>query len=244
MSNNNISRFYAIVSLNHVVVTDDYDELREDLMFWPDERCEAFGAETIEEANVLAIQTYAVRFFGHPGHFGLVPMALPANGCYSLAAPLGSDFPSTLSHLRNIPEAKGTPVKEISAFEQGSPLQLAPIRPNTVGVLSHGGAWSIVGMNACALTENAEEVAGLLAEEEMIYPHAVCWGDISVAIRWLQFEYAKRISTRYDYRNYYPPQMNRDLLVGEQFADSQYEERERGYSDTPVMQRLRGFGLI
>lgn len=237
-------KFFAVVSNNNVVVTDDYDELLDCLCFWPDERCEAFGAESLEEANVLAIQTYAARFFGHPAHFGLAPMALPDKGCYALTAPAGSIFPNTLSRLRNIPSASDPSLQGISIFEQGTPIQVATIVPHTLGVMSHGGAWSIVGMNTYAVTENSEEVAMLLANETVVYPHAVCWGDISVAVRWTQFEYAKRVAARYDYRSYYPTQMSRMPFVGEKFSDTQYEEREEGFSDNPVMQKLRGFGLV
>lgn len=237
-------RFFSLVSLNNVVVTDEYDELMDCLCFWPDERCEAFGAESLEEANVLAVQTYAARFFGHPAHFGRVPMALPDSGCYALTAPAASIFPNVLSHQRNLPSANNPSPQGLSTFEQGAPIQFAPIMPNTANVTAHGGAWSIVGVNMCSVTENPEDVAVLLANETVVYPHATCWSDIAVAVRWTQYEYAKRVATRYDYRSYYPTQMSRMPLVGEKFSDSQYEEREHGFSDNPVMQKLRGFGLI
>lgn len=224
---------YVIVSFNYVSVCDTTTDLYGGLYYWPEEYCEVFSVETMEEANVLARQVYAALFYSHPAHFGTMPMSLPASGCYSVQAegklrmsnPESGFLPQETKVYPLLLIGKAD--TDTNSVEQPCARMCLPLRY---------GAWSIVWCQGYGVAIGLEALVNKITEKT--YAHGKWYPNSARASFFAQAEYAHRLSHTCDLRHGHFNMPNVPVKPGQQY-DSQKND-----FDSSVLRTLRDSGLL
>lgn len=237
------ARRYCAVSFTLVAIYDKAEDLFGALYYWQEPYCEMYVVETLEEAHIIATQRYAALFYGHPNHFGIQPMDLPATGYFAVRAPKESMIPMHLQQasvpMLTAPSGyalQGGQSVSYQTWEQNQQPELM-----TQGGPLVGGAWSVVHLDGYMVLGELNSLIGEISSPDCVYPHAKWWWHPEHATFWAQMEYADRFSRCFDIRDTYPAMPNRPVGVGEQFKSTYTDFKP---SDSFAFNKLKNIGIL
>lgn len=230
-------RYFVIITWAEVYVKRGLQELFNDLYHRWGAACEVFALETLEEANLLAIQRWPFRFFANPNLRGKTPMPLPASGTYQRKD----------EALERELAANALPQRYLPSYGVQQPAMQGLLAPQNNAVPMgelQGIFWSIDAMNMYASASDLNTLVSFMGDPQWIYPHALAWGDPNVAIQKAYEAYFARFYRRYSSSQECPSLSEQELRTGDSFEDVFYAEREKSRVANPVLERLVSYGVL
>ena len=193
-------KYYVMITNTTVHVLDNMQDLFNELYCRTDLFCEVFAFETLEEANYFAYKRYGFLFYTKFNKDeDKRPIALPIAGTYSLGS---QEYAINANSMQQV--------------NQGYIMQ-----KNTTGV------WSIDFMNGFGTEVDLCGFVNFMADNAVVYPHAVWIPDALNALPYSCNKYVQRFFHRYGYNVGYITLPAGELAFDKKFFDAQYEEREK-----------------
>ena len=193
-------KYYVMITNTTVHVLDNMQYLFNELYCRTDLFCEVFAFETLEEANYFAYKRYGYLFYTKFNKDeDKQPIALPIAGTYSL----------------------GSQEYAINANFVQQQNQGYLVQKNTTGT------WAIDFMNGFGTEMDLSNLVYFMADNAVVYPHAIWILDALKALPYSCNNYIKRFFHRYGYSVDYITLPAGELFFDKKFFDAQFEEREK-----------------
>ena len=193
-------KYYVMITNTTVHVLDNMQDLFNELYCRTDLFCEVFAFETLEEANYFAYKRYGFLFYTQFNKDeDKQPIALPMAGTYSLGS-----------------QEYAINANSIQQMKQGYIMQ-----KNATGI------WAMDFMNGFGTEMDLSNFVYFMADNAVIYPHAVWIPDVLNALLYSCNKYVQRFFHRYGYNVGYITLPAGKLTFDKKFFDAQFEEREK-----------------
>lgn len=244
IGNNTNKCFFTVISPGEAYVGCGKQELYDVLYNRLFAACEVFVVDTMEDANILALQWWPSHFYVNPMLQDLTPMSLPACGTYSqkdgrVLKQLGVQ---AQAELRSYP-AFG--ISKPAPTPSQADNSVAKDTPNNI---NSGLIWSVDAMNAYTTAPDLNCLAHHLFDAGLVYPHARPFPDCDpeYALAMAAYAYVRRFYRRYESSKecVSPPTSLNDMHEGDIWKDIYFEDREAARVENPAMTRLANLGLL
>lgn len=193
-------KYFVLITNSTIHVLDNIQDLFNELYCRTDLFCEVFAFETLEEANYFAYKRYGFLFYTKFNkNEDKHPIELPIAGTYSIGS-------------------REYVINPVSIQQQNERYIM---QKNTTGI------WSIDFMNGFGTEIDLSNFVYFMADNAIIYPHAIWISDVLNAFSLSYNNYIKRFFHRYGYNVGYITLPAGELNFNKKFFDSQFEEREK-----------------